>query len=287
MTTHYDVLGIAPGATPAEIKRAYYRRARAYHPDAHAGSRADVMSEAQRAMSELNSAWNVLRDDRLRREYDRTLAGDRASRSTRRRPAASRPKPLGGESGFRYWMSSCAATTGEDGRPRFHLSVEGATDLTPLRDLAPNGLWALHAEGAPIDDRQLVHLAGMRGLQLLDLARTAIGDPGLVHLQGLERLETLSLWDTEVTDGGLALVGRIGSLCQLGLGRTRVTDAGLVHLAPLTRLRTLQLWGTEVVGPGLEHLHGLRSLELVSLPRRVRLRDRRRLRAALPSATIV
>ena len=66
MTSHYDVLGVGQGATQQDIKQAYYGKARAYHPDSHAGSSTAVLGEAQRAMSELNAAWNVLRDKRLR-----------------------------------------------------------------------------------------------------------------------------------------------------------------------------------------------------------------------------
>jgi len=301
VTSHYDVLGVRRGASAEEIKRAYYRRARGYHPDAHAGSTVAVLEEAQRAMAELNSAWTVLRDEELRWEYDSVLAeADRPVAGARpgdgddrwrpgqptRRPKA--PAQISLAHGFRYWMSGCGSvSTTEEGRPRFHLGVEGATDLSPLRELAPNGLWGLHADGIGLGDAQLAHLGGMQGLQLLDLSGTRVGDAGLVHLQHLESLETLHLWHTRVTDAGLALLGRIRSLCLLGVGHTLVTDAGLAHLRGLHRLRVLQLWGTGVTGPGLEHLHGLGQLELVSLPRRVRGGHRRRLRAALPHTTIL
>lgn len=296
MTSHYDVLGVHHEATPGEIKQAYYRRARAFHPDAHAGSTNPVLAEAQRAMSELNEAWNVLRDDQLRVKYDRHLAAvaERERPSTtpgrRRRPAARRdakPIPqLSVANGFRYWMSSCGSRSTPERGTRIHLSVEGATDFSPLRDLAPNGLWGLHADRSAMDDAALVHLGGMHGLQLLDISSTSVGDAGLVHLQGLENLETLSLWDTAITDAGLRLIARIPSLCLLGLGRTRVTDAGLAHLAGLEHLRILQLWGTDVTGPGLAHLHRLPNLERVTLPRRVRGRHRRRLRRARPGISI-
>ena len=290
MTSHYEVLGVRQGATAAEIKRAYYRRARAYHPDAHAGSTSPILAEAARAMSELNQAWTVLGDHSQRCEYDRHLAAASTESDRRRRPAnrkVTKPAQLTPASGFRYWMSSCGSvSSAAGGGTRIHLTVDGATDFSPLRDLAPNGLWALHAEGSAIDDAGIKHLAGMHGLQLLDASGTQVGDAGLVHLQGLDNLERLSLWDTCVTDAGARLLGRIPSLCMLGLGRTRITDDGLPHLAGLGRLRVLQLWGTDVAGPGLVHLHGLSNLELVSLPRKVRGRDRRRLRAALPNATI-
>jgi hypothetical protein len=285
--THYDVLGVSRRATVDQVKRAYYRRARAYHPDAHAGSSIAVLDEAQDAMAGLNAAWNVLRDPRLRSEYDQAIAAAEAAAASRSRGGRRDARPrLEIGAGFRYWMATCGVAASR-GRNRLALAVDGATDFSPLRSLAPTGLFALHAVGAPVDDTQLVHLAGMTGLQQLDLAATAVTDAGLLHLQGLTRLEHLSLWDTAVTDKGMPLLSRITSLRTLGLGNTRVSDAGLAVLAGLTRLRVLQLWGSAVAGHGLDSLHGLRQLEIVSLPRGVRGRHRKRLREALPHTLVV
>jgi curved DNA-binding protein CbpA len=290
MTTHYDVLGIAPEAPPADIKRAYYRKARAYHPDAHVGSDGPVLHEASRAMAMLNAAWNVLRNERLRAEYDDALAmADAAGHGGRGRRARGSRKspPLLIGSGFRYWLGGAGRTLpSEDGSPRFNLAIEGRTDLAPLQRLAPNGLWGLHCERSPVDDGQLANLQGMRGMQLLDLTGTKVTDAGMVHLQSLEKLESLSLWDTAVGDAGMPLVGRLTELRHLGLGNTGVTDAGMAPLSALVEMRVLQLWGSKVHGPGLAHLHGLTNLQMITLPRRVGLRFRRQLRRALPRVTI-
>lgn len=63
--THYETLGVARNASPAQIRAAYRDAARRLHPDA-GGSAA--------AMQRLNVAWNVLRDPGRRAAYDRTLA---------------------------------------------------------------------------------------------------------------------------------------------------------------------------------------------------------------------
>ena len=289
MTTHYDVLGVRPSSSDVTLKRAYYRKARALHPDAHAGASAALVGEAQRAMAELNAAWNVLRDPVLRSEYDVALAEEAFAFKRTRGAKANGKKRLAPQlvgKGFRYWFGAAPTLPGTDERPRIALAIDGATDLGPLRTLGPWGLWALHANHAPIDDAQLVNLRGMGGLQVLDLSDTAVTDAGLLHLQDLEALDTLLLWDTAITDTGLALVARMPSLRVLGLGNTAVTDAGLAHLAQLTGLRVLQLWGTGVTGHGLEHLHGLLDLDILSLPWRVRGRHRRRIKAALPNALV-
>ena len=79
MLTHYDVLGVDRAAPLEEIKRAYYERARLYHPDAHASSSDAVRAEAERTMQNLNASWTVLRDRTRRRRYDRSLAHEAAA----------------------------------------------------------------------------------------------------------------------------------------------------------------------------------------------------------------
>lgn len=282
--SHYEVLGVRRTASLIEIKRAYYRKARAYHPDAHAGSGPEVLDEAERAMSQLNAAWNVLRDVESRASYDDELANPTRHRPTRKRNI---PQALMIGRGFRYWMGSAGyhVRRGES-HARLCLSVEGATDLAPLRRLIPDGLAALHAQGARIGDDQIQQLKGMTGLQLLDVSGTRVTDQGLIHLLDLVQLDHLSLWDTAVTDNGMRMIGHMTGLRHLGLGNTRITDSGLAPVRHLENLRILQLWGTRVTGPGLEHLHRLENLQIVSLPRRVSGRYRRRLRSALPGVLV-
>lgn len=289
MTTHYDVLGVAPDASLTQIKRAYYDKARRLHPDAHARSTDPVRDEAERAMQELNAAWNTLRSADLRLRYDRLLeleaeAALAARAGRRRRPGPGSPA-LSIGSGFRYWLGGMAGGR-QAGGGGFNLSVEGATSLESLRVLAPDRLWSLHAQKSLVDDQNLAHLSGHRALRHLDLSSTRITDAGLVHLQDLQRLQTLQLWNTAVTDIGLAFIGRLKHLRELGLGNTAVTDAGLAELQGLTELRVIQLFGTEVQGPGLAHLHHLPELEQVTLPWRIRGRHRRRLRSAIPRLSV-
>lgn len=279
MTSHYDVLGIGPGASIEEIKAAYYARARLYHPDAHVGSPEAIREEAERAMQALNVAWTTLRDRRSRRRYDRDLQGLARSRK--------RADSIAIGSGFATWMGAASLSTASGSRPRLNLRISGAETLAGLAALAPDGLWGLHAEGSSrVDDRELRFLSPLTGLQFLDLTGTPVTDAGLVHLLGLENLETISLWDTAVTDDGVRLLSRLPRLRQLGLGNTAVTDDGLRALQRCRALRLLQLWGTAVEGPGLVHLHGLPELEMVSLPWKVKGRYRRQLKSARPAALV-
>lgn len=254
MTTHYDVLGVKADASAETIKRAYYKRARTYHPDAHAGSDTALIEEAERAMAALNTAWNVLRDASARASYDDELirAAEAANPQVRGKKAPQNRKPptelLG--AGFIYWLGGLGSDSSAAGSRRLSLAVDGATSFAPLKSLSPDRLWALHAQRACIDDDELVHLQGMTDLLYLDLSGTRVTDAGLLHLQSLERLEVLQLWNTNVTDAGLSLIARLPNLVQLGLGNTRVSDAGVRHLTSLTKLRVLQLWGTNVTSRG-------------------------------------
>jgi hypothetical protein len=70
--THYESLGIAPDASPEDVRRAYLRLAREHHPDRHAGSSSrSGVADAERRMREVNAAWAVLGDAGRRADYDR------------------------------------------------------------------------------------------------------------------------------------------------------------------------------------------------------------------------
>jgi curved DNA-binding protein CbpA len=62
---YYQVLGIGPGASAEEIKRAYHRVAFQCHPDRNWEN-----EEANGEMERINEAYAVLSDPLKRREYD-------------------------------------------------------------------------------------------------------------------------------------------------------------------------------------------------------------------------
>jgi molecular chaperone DnaJ len=63
---YYEVLGVSRNATPEEIKSAYRRLAKEYHPDRNPNNRA----EAEEKFKELSEAYEVLADPEKRRIYD-------------------------------------------------------------------------------------------------------------------------------------------------------------------------------------------------------------------------
>jgi DnaJ domain len=84
VATHYEVLGVARDASPAAVRRAYLDKARALHPDRHAGRSGAELDRAQRAMQDVNAAWAVLADPRKREAYDLSM----------REPPRSAPNPM-------------------------------------------------------------------------------------------------------------------------------------------------------------------------------------------------
>ena len=61
----YDVLGIGRNADEKEIKRAYRKLAKKYHPDTNPGD-----NEAEQKFKEVTEAYNVLSDAEKKKLYD-------------------------------------------------------------------------------------------------------------------------------------------------------------------------------------------------------------------------
>ncbi|MEO3972505.1 molecular chaperone DnaJ [Streptomyces sp. CAU 1734] len=66
---YYKVLGVPKDATEAEIKKAYRKLAREYHPDANKGD-----TGAEERFKEISEANDILGDPKRRKEYDEARA---------------------------------------------------------------------------------------------------------------------------------------------------------------------------------------------------------------------
>src|SRR5690348_968800 len=106
---YYAVLGVSRTATSDEIKKAYRRLARQYHPDLHSGAK---KAEMEKKFKELNQANEVLGDPDKRKKYDRY--GHRwqeaeAYEKAREQAGAGH----GGGSGF-HWRQESSQDEGQD-----------------------------------------------------------------------------------------------------------------------------------------------------------------------------
>jgi curved DNA-binding protein len=93
---YYEILGVERGVSDEDLRRAYRKLARQYHPDV------SKEPNAETRMRDINEAYDVLRDTAKRSAYDDLVAGVSVG-------GASRPSP-GWDHGFEF----SAAGGGED-----------------------------------------------------------------------------------------------------------------------------------------------------------------------------
>lgn len=150
---YYQVLGIGRTASADDIKKAYRRLARQYHPDMHSGAK---KAEMEKKFKELNEAHEILSDPEKRKKYDQYGAQwEQAEAYERARQAAG---AQGGGQGFgadsfsdifdnlfggrgRNGRSRGMASQGEDLETEVELSVRevltGVTKRIHLQEPTP------------------------------------------------------------------------------------------------------------------------------------------------------
>ncbi|HEV3173276.1 MAG TPA: molecular chaperone DnaJ [Actinocrinis sp.] len=99
---YYKVLGVPKDAPTADIKKAYRKLARQFHPDANKGD-----AKAEEKFKEISEAYDVLSDDKRRKEYDeaRSLFG-----------GGFRPGGAGGAGGFPFDLGDLLGNSGQAGQ---------------------------------------------------------------------------------------------------------------------------------------------------------------------------
>jgi curved DNA-binding protein CbpA len=99
----YEVLGVTPGATPDEVRRAYRELVRRHHPDRHGDVPPERRAGLHRRMAEITAAYRMLNDpkelERFRRLQQRRERGRTSTTEPGRdgvRFAAADPRRGGG-----------------------------------------------------------------------------------------------------------------------------------------------------------------------------------------------
>lgn len=130
MKDPYGLLGVSRGATEEDVRKAYRRLAREYHPDANPG---DIKAEER--FKEIQQAYEILSNPNKRREYDQR---SRPS-SRKRRPASSGKATRGsrktsGSANLSDLLGKGGTFGGRDGgrEINWQLKVEGVEDIARI-----------------------------------------------------------------------------------------------------------------------------------------------------------
>ena len=133
---YYETLGVARGASQDDIKRAYRRLARKYHPDV------SKESDAEARFKEVGEAYEVLKDPEKRAAYDRFGKDWKHGQEFRPPPGWERQFDFGGGgfsggSGFSDFFESLfgrGGFAGARGPMRARGGDQSATIEIPLED---------------------------------------------------------------------------------------------------------------------------------------------------------
>lgn len=131
----FDTLGVTPGAAPEELAAAYRRAAKRWHPDRGGGP------DAERRMSEINAAYDLLRDGGWR-----AALAEATARRDRRAPGPARRRPRGS------WLPE-----------RIRLALGGELIAALKEDeevvlVTPTATWASPTAILAVTDRRLLWL---------------------------------------------------------------------------------------------------------------------------------
>lgn len=202
--THYEILGVEPTATAAELKTAYRRAARATHPDNPNGTASAAL------FGMVSEAYECLADPGRRASYDYLLAHPSAPRQA--------PEPSGPRA------AEPRATPAAAARPK--PAAQGWGDLTPAqRDARVDGWagaaqsdrfrWARHIRTLP-GRRRVIVLAAVAGSVVVGVGTHAALErhaPGPFHLACAVLL--------------LAVAG-VAGLARVGLRPLHLVEAGIL-----------------------------------------------------------
>lgn len=152
-TDYYEVLDVAPLATPDDVKNAYHTLARRYHPDRFHQSDADLRGRVDSAFARIARAYEILSDPKSRETYDAQRAPS-ATASVTTSPAAQR-------------RSQPPSPNKEDSRAENSFR----RGLAALKENKPEQALRLFAEAANIEPRQARYRAEY-GRALIGKAQT-------------------------------------------------------------------------------------------------------------------
>jgi molecular chaperone DnaJ len=133
----YKILGVSKDASEADIKKAYRKLARKYHPDTNAGDNA-----AEKMFKDVSEAYSVLSDPEERQQYDAIRAMGSGARFSAGGPGGGGP----GAGGFEDVFGNLF---GQAGRGRSSGGFSGGNIPPEFADLFGGGFGGFQPQQAP------------------------------------------------------------------------------------------------------------------------------------------
>jgi curved DNA-binding protein CbpA len=90
--SHYDVLDVESSADVLGLKSAYYHLARRYHPDRFRKGDPKLLTRIESAFARITQAYDTLRDDQLRANYNAKLEARRRAQQIAEQTAKPAPR---------------------------------------------------------------------------------------------------------------------------------------------------------------------------------------------------
>jgi curved DNA-binding protein len=195
---YYSILGLARTSSAEDVKRAYRKLARKYHPDV------SKERNAEDKFKELQEAYEVLKDPEKRAAYDQLGRDWRSGQQFRRPPNWEQRFSAGGEPGF----------SDVNGFSEFFSSLfGGARRRVTVHELGRPRVVDVQIP-AGVADGQALRIGGGAGRQSL-VFRVRIRTHALYALQGKDVLVELPLAPWEAALGTKVAVPTLGGTVEL------------------------------------------------------------------------